>query len=261
MGWMSKMLELAKDSGFDPLKDGGEFLIEKVTASVEDEQTDREGFAIRLAAQTRQELEIYVPTVYQKNIYKIDYKKLWDSGIRLLSFDIDDTIDDSVMNKLEGGIPWLEVKMPKKAVAHFEALKSMGFIVTLITNTHSGVAAPVCKQLGADDYICHARKPETTAFEEMCKRHNMDKAQMAHIGNSMRADIVGGNRFGIVTCLVRRNGFSLKVAKDVKKMLGIPTKGHLIRERLLEQDLWRKHHLKEKGDQYYQLGELPLYRR
>lgn len=30
-----------------------------------------------------------VPAVYQPNIYRIDYQKLWDVGIRFLSFDID----------------------------------------------------------------------------------------------------------------------------------------------------------------------------
>ena len=32
------------------------------------------------------------------------------------------------------------------------------------------------------------------------------KSQMAHVGNSMRADIAGGNKYGVTTCLVRRAG-------------------------------------------------------
>ena len=82
---------------------------------------------------------------------------------------------------------------------------------------------------------------------------------MAHIGNSMRDDILGGNRFGITTCLVRINGYVMKVVKGVGIRLGVPTKGQLIRERLLEHNLWRKHHLIERGDQYYQLGETQKY--
>ena len=36
--------------------------------------------------------EIYVPDVYQKDIYAIDYLQLQQAGIRFISFDIDDTI-------------------------------------------------------------------------------------------------------------------------------------------------------------------------
>lgn len=35
---------------------------------------------------------IYVPDIYQKSIYSIDYKQLKEAGIKLISFDIDDTI-------------------------------------------------------------------------------------------------------------------------------------------------------------------------
>ncbi|MCI8537528.1 MAG: hypothetical protein HFF18_02560 [Oscillospiraceae bacterium] len=37
----------------------------------------------------------YVPGVYQHSIYSIDYQKLKDAGIRLLSFDIDGTIAEA----------------------------------------------------------------------------------------------------------------------------------------------------------------------
>ena len=76
----------------------------------------------------------------------------------------------------------------------------------------------------------------------------------------MRTDIYGGNSFGITTCLVRSNGYSMKIVKFVGKRIGLPTKGKLIRNKLLERGLWRKHHLNQKADQYYQLGEIPKYR-
>ena len=48
-----------------------------------------------LAALSDVQLQLYIPDVYQKDIYQIDYQRLWDQGIRLISFDIDDTIQDS----------------------------------------------------------------------------------------------------------------------------------------------------------------------
>lgn len=210
-----------------------------------------------------EELRIFIPNVYQKNIYRIDYLKLWERGIRLLTFDIDDTIDDSIVNKVEGKlagkIPFIKVTVPKEAVDLFNNLKEMGFTVGLLTNGPSCVAKAFYEQLEANDYIARANKPEVMAFEEMRRRHNMDKSQMAHIGNSMWDDVQGGNLAGIVTCYVRRNGFTLKVAKKTKNMFGTSTRGQIIRKQMLERNLWRKHHFNEKEDQYYQLNETPQY--
>ena len=37
-------------------------------------------------------IKTYVPDVFQKSIFNIDYDKLKAAGIKLISFDIDDTI-------------------------------------------------------------------------------------------------------------------------------------------------------------------------
>ena len=60
----------------------------------------------------------YVPDVYQPSIYSIDYQKLKDAGVQLISKDIDDTITD-----LENQNP------PKKVRTLFEHL-SYSFIST-----------------------------------------------------------------------------------------------------------------------------------
>ena len=64
----------------------------------------------------------YVPDVYQKNIYAIDYQLLKTAGIKVISFDIDDTVA-----ALED---W---KPPKAAVTLFENLKLMGFGIYLLS--------------------------------------------------------------------------------------------------------------------------------
>lgn len=89
------------------------------------------------------------------------------------------------------------------------------------------------------------------------ERYQVAPSQMTHVGNSMRDDIVGGNRAGVTTCLVRGAGVSLKLVKFVSKALEVPAKGHLVREKLRERDMWRKHYVSRNGDQYYQLGERP----
>lgn len=238
-----------------------QYIYDKVSAMTLDERSDRESFQAALEHYSDDELMTYVPDVYQEDIYRIDYARLKENGIKLISFDIDDTIDDSFINKLQANAPGLTVTMPDKARELVQGLKAMGFTVVLLTNAQQELAEGACKDLGADYCIARAKKPETSGFEMIASRYGVDKSQMAHVGNSMRADIAGGNKYGVTTCLVRRAGTSMKLVKFVSNTLGVPTKGHLIRERLLERNMWRKHHVYHPGDQYYQLGEEPEYRR
>ena len=237
------------------------YVYDKASAMLLDERSDRESFQAALEHYSDDELMVYVPDVYQEDIYRIDYARLKENGVKLISFDIDDTIDDSFINKLEANAPGMTVTMPDKARELVRGLKAMGFTVVLLTNAQQELAEGACKDLGADYCIARAKKPETSGFEAISSRYGVDKSQMAHVGNSMRADIAGGNKYGVTTCLVRRAGTSMKLVKFVSKVLGVPTKGHLIRERLLERNIWRKHHVYRSGDQYYQLGEKPEYRR
>lgn len=262
MGIIKKGANIVKGLGVDTdklPKEIKDYLLDRANKKIQEEQSDRESFTAELEQLSDADLMIYVPDVYQKSIYKIDYGKLKAKGVKLISFDIDDTIDDSIWNKARGILSGVKVSMPKDAKELFRDLKSMGFTVTLLTNTSAGIAKDVCDDLHADGYFARADKPETRSFERMMAENDVTPSQVAHVGNSIRDDIVGGNRAGVTTCLVRRAGYSLKVAKFISKGLGVPTKGHLIRVRLLERGLWRKHHKEVKGDQYYQLGELPKY--
>lgn len=189
----------------------------------------------------------YVPDVYQHSIYKIDYQKLKDAGIRFLSFDIDDTIAG-----LEDFNP------PKEAKTLFEDLKNMGFEIMLLSNTWDKQrAANFAEKLGIEEkYIARAEKPLTSYFVKMQELCGLKKSQMAHIGNSIMDDIAGGNAFGVTTCLVRRAGV---VSGLPQKIPGVQTRGQKLREELKKRGIWRKHHKYVDGDQYYQLGELPGY--
>lgn len=234
-------------------------LAERETEKWREEQSESDSFKKTLDCMSEDDLRLYVPDVYQKDIYAIDYEKLKNSGIKLLSFDIDDTIDDVLLNNIKARVPVVGFTMPKKAKELVQKLKAMGFIVTLVTNAIPEIAEGAHAALGTDNYIAKAKKPEAASFELMLNRYGLKKEQMAHIGNSMRDDVAGGNKAGVTTCLVRRAGSSMKVKKRLAKMAGFSTKGHLIREKLRKYGIWHKHHMKRHDDQYYQLGEIQQY--
>lgn len=255
---VKKAWEVAGDFGL--LKEAEDFLRGWIHTVQEDQRADREEYKKKLDGMSNDELKAtFIPKVYQKDIYSIDYGRLKEKGIDLISFDIDDTIADSIINKVTSRIPFVKVPMPDEAKELFGKLKKMGFTVTLLTNAREKLAREVCNTLGADDYIAKAQKPETKNFEEMMRRYGKTSSQMAHVGNNICEDIAGGNRAHVTTCLVRRAGYCLKVVKAIGKVVDLPTKGDLVRQKLEGQ--WSKHHRFYQGDQYYQLGEEPEYRK
>lgn len=188
----------------------------------------------------------YVPDVYQPSIYAIDYQKLKDAGIKLISFDIDDTI-----------APLTQFNPPKTAIILFQDLKNMGFELMLLTNALNVRAKNFADKLGISGcYIARAKKPLTTHFQTMQERFGLEKSQMAHVGNSIMDDVAGGNSFEIMTCMVRAPWNVLHLPKPLP---GVNVDAKELRKELKERGIWRKHHKYDKGDQYYQLGEAPGY--
>lgn len=199
---------------------------------------------------TIEELKQYIPDVYQYDILDIDYTLLWNAGIRLLSFDIDDTINTMIKNKVFHSQPKNDIK------ELFDRLKDMGFKVVLLSNASEKNARRTFEQITADGFICEAKKPSQDGFERVYAEYGngLEKTQWAHIGNSMRKDVLGGNLYGCITCLVRDMGRLTRLGLALEKSVGA-NKGSKIRKKLKEHNMWHKHHIEQKNDQYYQYGE------
>lgn len=191
----------------------------------------------------------YVPDVYQKTIFSIDYEQLKSAGIKLISFDIDDTI-----------VPRENHNPTKAAITLFEKLKLMGFELILLSNANDDRVKRFGQKLGVN-YIPRAAKPHITHFEELRTIYKnkygllLETQQMVHIGNNITTDVAGGNTFGVTTCLVRNIGIFPSIAR---KTIPGKSEGKKLRMVLKERGIWRKHHLNYPDDQYYQLEDTPL---
>ena len=66
----------------------------------------------------------FIPDVYCKSVYKINYEKLRNSGIKCLVFDLDNTLTPVTLDK------------PTKRLKDlFTKLKSMGFRCLILSNS------------------------------------------------------------------------------------------------------------------------------
>ncbi len=135
-------------------------------------------------------MEKYIPDIYQKSIYTIDYSKLLSRGIKCLLFDLDNTI-----------IAINDKTPPQKAKDLFVSLKQKGFKVIIFSNSPKIRVKQFQNFFGVDCYHS-ARKPHPGKFRKLLKAYNYTVNEVAIIGDQLLTDIVGGNKIGITTVLV-----------------------------------------------------------
>lgn len=135
-------------------------------------------------------MDNFIPDMYQKSIYHIDYDKLKEDGIKCLLFDLDNTC-----------VPFKDKNPNKKLIELFETLKDMDFKVIIFSNATKKRLTPFKNELRVD---CSAgsRKPNSKKLLKVIKMFNYNLSDVAIIGDQLYTDILCGNRVGIKTILI-----------------------------------------------------------
>lgn len=141
----------------------------------------------------------YIPNMYKKNIFEVNYDKLKKNGIKCLIFDLDNTL-----TAIDNDIP------EKKVVNLIEKLKKNFDIWILSNNSNKKRIDKVANALKID-YISFAIKPFSFGFKKILKETTFKKKELCIIGDQIMTDVLGGNSFGIYTVLVEPIG-----VKDLK---------------------------------------------
>lgn len=131
----------------------------------------------------------FKPTMYRKNIFEIDYKKLKELGITCLVFDLDNTL---------GLIS--EKECPRKTKKLIKELQE-DFLVLISSNNTGDRLKPYLEDLGIGG-VAWSMKPSTRGLRKIKKDYKLKKKEMVMIGDQMVTDIFAGNRFRIMTILV-----------------------------------------------------------
>ncbi len=131
------------------------------------------------------------PKQYVSSIYDVDYEQLKKQGIRGLIFDIDNTL-----------VPY-HVKEPTQEILDLVSkLKGKGFRITLVSNNTKIRVLRFNQQLKLNA-IYNAYKPRRLNIHQAVERMKLNTSQVAIIGDQIFTDILGGNRAGIHTILVK----------------------------------------------------------
>ncbi|MCI5732695.1 MAG: YqeG family HAD IIIA-type phosphatase [Tenericutes bacterium] len=134
-------------------------------------------------------MKIFIPDIYQKSIFTINYDKLKKKGIKCLLFDLDNTIS-----------PAKEVVLCKKTKKLLDKLKK-DFKIIIFSNNFPKRIAKFGIYYGVD-VSCVCLKPFKYKYKYILKKYNFKKDEVAAIGDQLLTDILGGNKMKILTILV-----------------------------------------------------------
>jgi len=164
----------------------------------------------------------FVPDIYEKSIYTIDYGKLKKRGIKCLIFDLDNTIAPT------------NIKKPNKKIKDlFEELKDMKFKIIIMSNEIKSRVEPFKDNLGIDSAY-FSLKPLKRKYKKILKLYNYKDTEIACIGDQLGTDILGANRMGFTSILVNPISTNEFVTKRISRffeniIIKYLTKGKLLK--------------------------------
>ncbi len=151
------------------------------------------------------------PDLYYQDIFKIDLGKLKEQNIEGIICDIDNTI-----------VPWHKEEIILDVIDWFMCVKNLDFQICLVSNGCNKRVEYFSKELDIPG-IGRAIKPRKKAYLKALAEMNLEKNQIAVIGDQLFTDILGGNRLGFTTILVdplgKKEFITTKFLRLIEKLI------------------------------------------
>ena len=138
--------------------------------------------------------EKFIPTIYKETIFDVDYIKLYESGIRLILTDLDNTLvsykDGNVNDKL---CKWISDR------------KNEGFEIMIISNNSSLERVKDFGEKLNIAYVAKAMKPLKGGFKKILKlsERKYKANEIVAIGDQLMTDVFAANRMNYKSILVK----------------------------------------------------------
>ena len=126
------------------------------------------------------------------NIYEISGAALGRRGIRLLLADLDNTL-------VPYGVPLPDEKLK----GWRDELAAHGVTLFILSNNRHESRPRTFAQALDVPYIGHAGKPKTASSVKAMEQMGVAPEQTAIVGDQIFTDVLGGNRAGVATILVK----------------------------------------------------------
>ena len=129
---------------------------------------------------------------YQRaeSVFSIDYRKLYQLGFRGIIFDLDQTLvphgEDSTV----------------QVDALFEVIRNAGIRTLILSNNSEQRVLSFLANIDSL-YIHDAHKPEVASFLDAVDLLGVKASQVVVIGDQLLTDVLGANRAGLASILVK----------------------------------------------------------
>lgn len=169
-------------------------------------------------------MSIFLPDIYQKSIYSINYESLKNAGIKIVLFDLDNTL-----------VPINAKEPSKKLLDLFEDIKKIGLKPVIMSNSGQKRVAPFKEGLFVDA-ACKSMKPLKSKYRKILTVYNVKPSEIAAVGDQLLTDVFGANRMNMTSILVNQistndffktkiNRFFEKIILKHYKKMGVFAKG------------------------------------
>lgn len=141
----------------------------------------------------RRGLMLLCPRRYCPNgVTDISVEELKKAGIETVLLDLDNTL-----------VGWRRRDVPEEVRKWLCALKEAGIRLCLVSNTRFGKRLRALSAELDIPYVRRAWKPRRRGFLNAMQELGADPAKTAMVGDQMFTDVLGGNRVGLYTVMVR----------------------------------------------------------
>ncbi len=132
---------------------------------------------------------MFIPDMYKKDIFSINYNKLKTKGIKVLLFDFDNTL-------IEKG----NYEIKKETVELFKKIKKNFNIYVVSNSIHKSKLRKICDKLEVP-YIKGSIKPFKRGFKKL-KLGGIKTSETAMIGDQVLTDVLGSKRMNYFSILI-----------------------------------------------------------
>ena len=168
----------------------------------------------------------YLPDIYKKNIFDINYLKLKDKGIKCLIFDLDNTLALIDSTKVEDKVKELIAKLKKD------------FLIIIVSNSPKKRVSLFGKDLDVD-YYPFALKPNIRTLKKIKSKYKLESSSIAIIGDQFITDMGYGYKGKITKIYV-----DPLATKDLK----ITNINRYLEDKIMNK--YNKNNLFKKGNYY-----------
>ena len=166
-----------------------------------------------------------LPDIYQKDVFSIDYEALKNAGIKVILFDLDNTLA-----RID------ETKPSQNLKNLMDHIRALSLIPLIISNQSKNKIAPFKDGLLVSSAFL-SFKPLKFKYKKIMRQYKVKPSQVAAVGDSLFTDIFGANRLGITSVLVDSMG-SVVLLKKLPRFFENRIIGYYTRRGVFERGVY-----------------------